>query len=144
MDEQSRRAIEWDCTRLINLYMKVNDAGDWDAVAGLFTEDGLLARPTLPDKPYVGRQAILDGFRSRPAGIVTRHVVSNIVVDVENETEASAFCVMLLYRGKTTENGSLPSHDPADPLIGTFNDRLRKTADGWRFAERRGGLDFAP
>lgn len=144
MDDLTRIAIEWDCTRLINLYMQRNDAGDWDGVAELFTEDGLLARPTLPDKPYVGCQTILDGFRSRPAGIVTRHVVSNIVVEVESETEARATCVMLLYRGKTNEDGSLPSHDPADPLIGTFKDRLRKTAQGWRFTERRGGLDFAP
>lgn len=144
LDDQTRRAIEWDCTRLIHLYMRYNDAGDYDGVAGLFTQDGVLARPTMPDKPIVGRDAILTGFRARPAGTRTRHVVSNVIVDVESETEASATSVMLLFRGQDNEDGSLPPHNPADPVIGFFNDRLRKTADGWRFAQRIGGLDFAP
>ena len=144
LDEPSRRAIEWDCARLINLYMQLNDAGDADGVAALFTKDGMLARPTMPDKPIIGRDAILAGFRARPAGGRTRHVVSNIIVEAESETEARASSVMLLFRGQLNKDGSLPAHHPADPLIGFFNDRLRKTAEGWRFAERIGGLDFAP
>jgi len=35
MDEATRRAIEWDCTKLINRYTLLNDAADWDAVAAL-------------------------------------------------------------------------------------------------------------
>ena len=144
IDDQTRRAIEWDCARLINLYMRYNDAGDHDSVASLFTEDGLLARPTMPDQPIVGRDAILAGFRARPAGLRMRHVVSNVIVDVESETQARATSVMTLYRGQETPDGALPTRNPADPLIGFFDDRLRKTAEGWRFVERRGGLDFAP
>jgi hypothetical protein len=30
------------------------------------------------------------------------------------------------------------------PLVGTYADRLVRTAEGWRFAERRGSLDFPP
>ena len=30
------------------------------------------------------------------------------------------------------------------PLIGWYRDRLVRTAGGWRFAERIGGLDFKP
>ena len=144
LDEQTRRAIEWDCARLINLYMQLNDAGDWNGVADLFTEDGALYRPTIPDKAIAGREAIREGFKARPATAVTRHVVSNIVVEAESETEASATSIMLLFRGQATEDGSLPAHHSADPLVGFFKDRLRKTANGWRFVERRGGLDFAP
>ncbi len=144
MDEQTRRAIEWDCARLINLYMRFNDAGDHDGVASLFTEDGVLARPTMPDKPIIGRDAILAGFRARPAGIRMRHAVTNIIVDVESETQARATSVMLLYRAQgPAGEGALPPRNPADPLVGYFNDRLRKTAEGWRFTERMGGLDFA-
>jgi hypothetical protein len=142
VDDQTRIAIEWACTRVINLYMLRNDAGDWDGVAALFTQDGLLARPTLPDKPYVGRDTILAAFKARPAG-TSRHAVTNIVVDVESETEASAFSVMLLFRGEAAEEGALPRRIPTDPVVGYFRDRLRKTDAGWQFVERRGGLDFA-
>ncbi|HZV17752.1 MAG TPA: nuclear transport factor 2 family protein [Sphingobium sp.] len=143
MDEATRRAIEWDCTRLINLYALRNDAGDWDAVAALYAEDGLLARPSAPDTPIVGREAILTAFKARPAR-AGRHVCSNIVVDVESATQASAFSVILLFQGEASNDGGLPVRDPKGPLVGWFKDRFVKTAEGWRFAERRGGLDFRP
>lgn len=143
MDEAQRRAIEWDCTTLINRYTLLNDAADWDAVAALYTEDGSMARPSAPDKPVTGREAILAAFRSRPPR-AARHVVSNVVVDVESETEARATSVIVLYQGTGEARGGLPVRDASGPLIGTYTDRLRKTAEGWRFAQRIGGLDFAP
>ena len=143
VDETTRRAIEWDCTKLINRYTLLNDAADWDAVAALYTEDGQMARPSAPDKPIVGREAILATFKSRPAR-AARHVVSNIMVDVLSETAATAMSVIVLYQGIASESGGLPARDPSGPLIGTYTDRLRKTAQGWQFEERRGGLDFAP
>ncbi len=143
IDEATRRAIEWDCTKLINRYTLLNDAADWDAVAALYTHDGKMARPSAPDKPIIGRDAILATFKSRPTR-AARHVVSNIVVDVLSETQATAMSVIVLYQGSASESGGLPARDTSGPLIGTYTDRLRKTADGWQFEERRGGLDFAP
>ena len=32
----------------------------------------------------------------------------------------------------------------AAPLVGTYHDKLEWTADGWRFVERAGSLDFPP
>lgn len=142
LDEASRRAIEWDCAKLINRYTLLNDAADWDAVAALYTEDGQMARPSAPDQPIVGRSAILATFKNRPAR-AARHVVSNVVVDVLSENEAIAQSVIVLYQGTASEDGGLPTRDPKGPLIGTYTDRLRRTADGWLFSERRGGLDFA-
>ncbi|WP_231848766.1 nuclear transport factor 2 family protein [Sphingobium sp. SYK-6] len=143
MDETTRRAIEWDCTRLINQYTLLNDAADWEAVAALYAEDGQMARPSAPDKPVIGRDAILAAFLARPAR-AARHVVSNVVVDVISETEATAKSIILLYQGSANPDGGLPIRDPNGPLIGTYTDRLCKTTEGWRFAERIGGLDFAP
>jgi ketosteroid isomerase-like protein len=140
--DDERRAIEWDCTKLINRYTLLNDAADWDAVAALYTEDGQMARPSAPDKPVIGRNTILTTFKSRPAR-AARHVVSNIVVDVVSETEATAISIIVLYQGNASEDGGLPVRDPKSPLIGTYADKLRKTADGWKFSERVGGLDFA-
>ncbi len=143
MTDEERLAAEWACTKLINRYTLLNDAADWDAVAALYTEDGRMARPSAPDKPVIGREAILAAFKSRPAR-AARHVVSNIVVDVESETQARAISIIVLYQGTESPDGGLPVRDPKGPLIGTYTDRLRKTAEGWRFAERVGGLDFAP
>lgn len=128
-DDDARRAIEWECTRLINLYANLNDAARWPEVAELYAEDGLMTRPTAPDAPVVGRAAILAAFTARPPR-TTRHICANIVIDVESATAARGRSAMLLFTG-----------GPA-PLVGGFADRFVLTMDGWRFAERRGSLDF--
>ena len=59
-------AIEWECARLINRYALLNDAGRWDELVALYAEDGLMTRPTAPDAPIVGREALLAAFTARP------------------------------------------------------------------------------
>jgi ketosteroid isomerase-like protein len=142
MDDTQRRAIEWDVTRLIHDYVNRNDAQDWEAVAALYTDDGSLRRPSGGD-PVQGRAAILAAFRARPPR-AQRHVIANTVVEVESATEARAFSVIVLYMGDAAEDGGLPVKAANSPLVGTFTDRVVLTEDGWRFAERVGGLDFRP
>jgi len=127
MTEDQRRAIEADCARLIALYANLNDEARWEDVAALYTDDGLMTRPTAPDAPIVGRAAILAAFQARPPR-KTRHVCSNVVIDVEDHASARGISAMVLF----TEGGV--------PLAGSFHDRFVLTADGWRFAERRGSL----
>jgi len=143
MTENERRAIEQDCERLIRQYVNLNDAQDWPAVAGLYAEDARFARPSSPGEFVEGREAILASFLARPAR-AQRHVIANTVVEVEDADHASAFSVIILYMGDVAEGGGLPVQDPKSPLIGTFTDRLVRTGEGWRFAERVGGLGFRP
>jgi len=132
LTEDARRAIEWDCARLINLYAALNDAARWAEVAALYTEDGSMTRPSAPDAPIVGRDAILAAFESRPAR-TTRHITSNIVVTILDADTATATSAMLLFTGAD-----------APPLVGGFVDLLHRVpGEGWRFAERRGSLTFA-
>ena len=131
MTDDMRRAIEQDCARLVNLYANLNDAGDWAGVASLYAEQGTMTRPTAPDSPIVGREAILAAFQARPAR-ASRHIVANIVIDVESDSSASGESAMLLFTGA------------AAPLVGSFHDRFVRTAQGWRFAERRGSIVFGP
>ena len=141
MTEAERRAIEADCERLIKRYVNLNDAQDWPAVAALYTEDAVFRRPSGGDA-IVGREAILVSLLARPPR-VQRHVIANVVVDVEDEDHARAFSVIVLYQGDPLPEG-LPAMSASSPLVGTFADQLVRTRDGWRFAERLGALDFAP
>lgn len=142
MSAETRRAIEADCARLINLYANLNDAQDWPAVAQLYAEDALFRRPSGGD-PVVGREAILASFLAR-APRAQRHVIANTVVDVVSESEATAFSAIILYQGELTEDGSLPAQSANSPLVGWYRDRMVLTGEGWKFAERAGGLDFRP
>ena len=141
MTDEERRAIEADCERLIKRYVNLNDAQDWPAVAALYTEDAVFRRPSGGDA-IVGREAILASLLARPPR-VQRHVIANVVVDVEDEDHARAFSVIVLYQGDPLPEG-LPPMSASSPLVGTFADQLVRTRDGWRFAERLGALDFAP
>jgi ketosteroid isomerase-like protein len=139
--DEERRAIEQDCERLIKRYVNLNDAQDWAAVADLYTADARFARPSAPGEFIEGRAAILASFRARPPR-AQRHVIANVVVDVESPTTARAFSVIVLYQGDPAPAGELPAMSANSPLVGTFTDRLVLTEHGWRFAERVGGLDF--
>ncbi|MGE4431862.1 MAG: nuclear transport factor 2 family protein [Sphingobium sp.] len=129
MTRQQRQSIEQECARLIALYANLNDAARWEEVAALYADDGRMARPTAPDDWVEGRAAILAAFTARPPR-TTRHVCSNVVIDVLSDTEARGESAMLLFTADTASKA------------GSFHDRFVLTGEGWRFAERRGSLTF--
>ncbi len=132
MTDAERFQIEWACARLIHLYATHNDQARWDEVVGLYAPDGLMTRPTAPDQPIIGRDALLAAFKAR-APRTTQHVCANIVVTVESPDLASATSAMLLFTGPE-----------APPLVGTYSDRFVRLDGRWLFAERRGALSFPP
>ena len=142
MTEEERRAIEADCARLIHEYTWANDAADWETCTALYTEDAIFRRPS-GGEPVTGRAAILESFRARAAR-AQRHAIANILVDVVSENEARARSVIVLYMGDEAQDGGLPVQAAKSPLIGTYEDRIVRTPEGWRFAERTGALDFRP
>lgn len=135
MTPLDRLLAEHEISRLITRFALLNDAGDWAAVATMFTADGRFIRPAGGDA-IIGRDAILASFTSRPPR-KSCHLITNIVVDVVSPDAATARCSMLLY---TAAAGEAAAASPA--LIGGFRDRLARAPDGWRFAERAGFLDF--
>ena len=141
MAENREWASKAAIAELITRYAALNDAGDWEAVAALYVEQGRMSRPIAPDDFIIGRRAILEAFRARPPR-VTRHIVVNILVTLDSEARASATSQILLFTGKAAESGGLPTLSSAVPLIGSYRDRLVHTEQGWRFVERRGSLDF--
>jgi hypothetical protein len=132
-----RAAIAWECERLIHLYAMLNDAGDFDAMADMFVEDGVFARPSASDVLIRGRPAILAAYTSRPARF-TRHLITSVVVTVEDEKSARAHSYLTLHTGQSGED--FPR--PAEPnyLIGDFKDRFVRHEGAWKFRERLGSL----
>jgi hypothetical protein len=137
MTPVDRLLAESEIARLIIRYAELNDAGDFAALADLFIEDGVFSRPSGGD-PVIGREAILKSYLSRPARI-SRHLIANIRVDLASEREAVCRSAVLLYSATA---GPLPAVASGPGLLGGFADKVVKTHDGWRFAERRGWLDL--
>ena len=132
--------IVQECTALIARFAERTDARDSDALADMFVEDGVFRRPTAPDQPIQGREAIRAGFAARPANKMTRHIVTNTVVTVVDDNEATAVSYLILYMATVAEGGGLPKAD-AKQLIGAFHDTIVRDAFlTWKFKERRGSL----
>jgi ketosteroid isomerase-like protein len=140
MDEASRWMAKATIAELITRYAALSDAGDWDAVAALYREDGRMSRPTAPDDFIAGRAAILEAFRARPPR-AARHIVANVLVTLNGDSEAHATSQILLFSGVAQGPGP-PVQATAPPIVGTYRDHLRLVDRRWQFVERRGSLDF--
>lgn len=134
MKYEKRARIEAECGRLPLLFARYADNGDHAALADLFTQDCIFARPFQPDYPFHGRDRVQAIFRDRPP-ILVRHVVTNVLVDVISETEAKGTNYLAMLSSHTSvdvpqEAGAL--------YVGGFEDHYVKTPDGWKFASRYG------
>ena len=126
------------CERLMLRYAHTIDHGDFDTFANLFARDGRLS---TPERTLEGREAIREAMRRRPPSLVSRHVITNIVVDLIDERNAAGLCYLVLFRdtrGDPERTSSLAG--PA--LIGDYTDRFVLTEQGWRFASRDLALAF--
>lgn len=134
------RAAERACERLCLDYAHHADTGAYDAYAALFAEDGelVLSPPGLRGPAAIRAAA----GAAKPEGRVSRHVCTNIRIEVVDAENAVGTTTLMLFRSEAGEKGiaRLPSLEPQ--LVGTYHDRFRRTADGWRFARRSIELCF--
>jgi ketosteroid isomerase-like protein len=123
-------AADRDAIRdLLARYTYNGDRGRLDALTACFAADGVLEYPGASPK---GRDAIAASLGSStrdPRLTFVRHHITNplIAVDGDSATARSYF---------TVHSDFGPDHS------GTYDDRLVRTADGWRFAHRRMRIDW--
>ena len=134
MTEDERRAIEADCERLIKRYVNLNDAQDWPAVAALYTEDARFARPSQPGVFVEGREAILAEL---PGPAAARAAARDRQRGGRRRGRRPRARVQRdrALPGRAAPEGELPAMSANSPLVGTFTDRLVRTAR--RLALRR-------
>jgi uncharacterized protein (TIGR02246 family) len=132
---------ERECSRLMVRSLRLFDARDWDGYAQLFTPDGLFVRANEPDAPLKGREAIAAALSARPAARLTRHLCSNIEIEVRDATHAEGRCYLLLYAADASAPAGTGGHR-ADEVqrLGEYHDLYVRTAEGWRIARRSGRL----
>ena len=134
MRDKKRHRIERECGKLPLLFAKYADNGDYEAIAELFAEDCVYARPFQPGVEHRGRETVRTMFRDRPP-ILVRHVVSNVLVEVISDTEARGTnYVTMLSNHASIE----PPQEAGGIYVGEFTDHYVKARDGWKFQSRHG------
>jgi ketosteroid isomerase-like protein len=139
MNEIERVLIVHACERLVLDSAAFADSHRPEELANLFTKEAVLVRPV--GLPLQGRAAIREAYATRPAERVTRHLVTNIRIDVESATHARGASYVLLWSCSTKDQaGPLgrPARQPA--VVGEFHDVFRLGADGWRISSREAGF----
>jgi hypothetical protein len=117
--------IERACERLIVDSARCNDERQWAALAGLYTSAGVVVRPS--GQRLEGREAIEAAYAAGPPDRVTRHLCTNLRVDVDGPDDAHGTTAVLIVA-----DGSY--------RVGEFADRFERTQEGWKIAERRASL----
>jgi hypothetical protein len=140
MNATKRLQIERECERLVTRYCHYVDHGQAERIAELFTKDGAWRAPGIEMK---GHEELRRGFAARQAnrGRMSRHVCSNLLVDVIDADTATGVVYLTLYR-HDGEEGRRTSPLEGPEMVGEYRDRFVRTPDGWRIAERSTHVDF--
>lgn len=135
MDALHSMLIKEACRELVLRCAACADAGDALGLAALFAADATLVRPD--GTVLQGRPAIEAAYRARPADRLTRHFVTNSVIDIEPPDTAWVRSNVLLWSGSKIDHEG-PQGRPAHPrqVVGAFDDRCLLTPEGWRIAQR--------
>ena len=143
MNAAEIQAIEFACTKLVNQFAVYSDAAHYDELAALFTDDGRYARPTDPANFISGHADLLTSFKARPKDKLTRHLVTNVVIDVTSPTTAKGPSYVTQYAGSTDQPAATHGWraNPAQ-LVGEYSDDYVLTAAGWKIRQRSGRLIF--
>lgn len=139
MDTRATTAIDdaTACERLALASYSLMDQGRYDATAALFAEDAVWVRGGVPVE---GRAAIRAALDKRPAGDVSRHLVTNVVVEVTGPDAATATACFIPLRGKRRDDGTVAM--PAITQVGDLTFQFRRTDAGWRIAHLQPRMMF--
>ena len=132
-------ADELEIRNLISRVAYVTDSGDLSEYQDFYTEDATWGE--VPGSNASGGQPTTVGLADIVAGVAqrrsagiqgpgtqTQHVVNTVTVSFVDADTAQARASWQYYGSVTTK--------PQLLRVGTYNLRLRRTPDGWRFHER--------
>ena len=134
MNLAQRHEIEQVCRNLVLRSALYLDTHNHAWFAELFTADGLWDRVA---QPLTGPGEILPFLESRTSTTLVRHVITNLLVNVESEVAATSIAYVLNFQ--TFADGAVPE-TPAPMvspgLIAEWHDSFALTDDGWRISRR--------
>ena len=137
-----RIEIERACERLVYVYSRALDLGDMSAAADCFAQDGSMSRPMAPDAVIQGREVIRTSLLTRPKTLLTKHLATNVMIDVESRTSASGLSYLTMISTTPPAETKPPFVSQGPVYFGEFKDRYVRENGVWKFLERRGSIQM--
>jgi 3-phenylpropionate/cinnamic acid dioxygenase small subunit len=119
-------------------YAQAVDERDWDALAAAFTSDAMLDYTAFGGPRGSVQDAVEWLMRALAVIAASQHLLSNIRVRVDGDeatATAEVFSPLAIDRPDGGRTIMLTG--------GSYVDRLRRTDDGWRIAERTARLTWS-
>jgi hypothetical protein len=137
-----RIEIERACERIVYAYSRALDLGDLSGAADFFAEKGSLSRPMTPDQVIEGREAIRAALLTRPKSLLTRHLATNVMIEVESRESARGISYLTMIATTPPADAKPPFLSQGPIYFGEFQDRFIRENGTWRFLERRGSIQM--
>ena len=142
LSDLERIGIERACELLVYAYARSLDLGDPSGAADCFAENGSMARPMTPDKVVSGREAIRAALLTRPKGLVTRHLTTNVTVQVQSPDAATGLSYLTMIATTPGAQDAQPFVSSGPVYFGEFKDRFVRENGVWKFKERLGSIQM--
>ena len=91
---ETARAIEWDCAQALTRFFNDFDRWRYEDMADLFAPDGVWHRA---GKALQGKDVIVAELNKRSRTQTVRHVITNVQIDVKDETSAGFLLYVTAY-----------------------------------------------
>ena len=137
-----RIEIERACERIVYAYSRALDLGDMSAAADFFAEKGSMARPMAPQQIIEGRETIRTALLSRPKTLLTKHLATNVMIDVVSREEARGLSYLTMISTTPPGDAVAPYVSAGPVYFGEFKDRFVREHGVWKFLERLGSIQM--
>jgi hypothetical protein len=137
-----RIEIERACERIVYAYSRALDLGELSAAADFFAENGSIARPMAPEQIIRGRENIRAALLTRPKTLLTKHLASNVMIDVVSRDEARGLSYLTMISSSPPGDAIAPYVSAGPIYFGEFVDRFLREGREWKFLERRGSIQM--
>jgi hypothetical protein len=134
-----RAPIQRDIEQMIFRFFLHLDEQEYDQLSSLMAPTGTWLRNKILLK---GPEDVREAMRSRPAGFTTRHLITNVIVDVADSDHADVtyYMTVFVHSGDAKPTGAVKMDVPMHVSI--FRQKVVRLPDGWRIAELSGTPTF--
>jgi SnoaL-like domain len=130
MSDLSALIDKQQITEICYRYGLALDTRDWALLRSCFLPD-VVGHYGAPD-PYVGYEAIELLCRTTIESLsATQHLIGNVLIELDGDSATSTCYLQAQHVGSGVAEGE------QFIFAGRYLDRLTRTTDGWRIAERR-------
>jgi ketosteroid isomerase-like protein len=127
-----------ECQRTLYRFARALDAGDFEGVAATMAEDGVWFRQ---HERLEGRAAVVAALSKRGPAVLTRHLITNVVIESAGVDSAVSRCTVLVFRDES--GAGQPAALESARTIADYEDRFVRREGRWQIAERRSTRVFA-